>query len=73
MRVGPWLTQQCHALYRVQVPTSNPDEGTIAAATATLHSLAAVKDAEKSPVDRYALPVTGNMEVRGCGYPTHLS
>ncbi|PNW86685.1 hypothetical protein CHLRE_02g095072v5 [Chlamydomonas reinhardtii] len=44
------------------VPTQNPDASTIAAATQTLHNLAAAKDVDKLPVDRYALPVTGNME-----------
>ncbi|GFR48726.1 hypothetical protein Agub_g10683 [Astrephomene gubernaculifera] len=44
------------------VPTPNPDESTVAAATATLHSLAAAKDVDKAPQDRYALPISGNME-----------
>ncbi|GIL80437.1 hypothetical protein Vretimale_16123 [Volvox reticuliferus] len=44
------------------VPTPNPDEATVAASTATLHSLAAAKDVDKVPVDRFALPITGNME-----------
>ncbi|PNH01017.1 hypothetical protein TSOC_013123 [Tetrabaena socialis] len=44
------------------VPTQNPDAATVAAATATLVELASAKDVDKTPVDRYALPVTGNMD-----------
>ncbi|KXZ50060.1 hypothetical protein GPECTOR_18g4 [Gonium pectorale] len=44
------------------VPTPNPDSATVEAATETLHSLAAAKDVDKVPVDRFALPITGNME-----------
>ncbi|KAG2487081.1 hypothetical protein HYH03_014326 [Edaphochlamys debaryana] len=44
------------------VPTQNPDPSTIDAARETLRSLAAAKDVDKPPVDRYALPITGNMD-----------
>mmetsp|Transcript_172 Transcript_172/g.285 ORF Transcript_172/g.285 Transcript_172/m.285 type:complete len:146 (-) Transcript_172:100-537(-) len=43
------------------VPSSNPDPASVFAATALLQNLSCLKDTDKLPHERFALPVTGNM------------
>ena len=44
------------------MPSSNPSPEAMTDATQTLSSMSVLKDTEKPPHERYALPVTGNME-----------
>lgn len=44
------------------IPMPNPDQATIMAATAKLGEFASLKDTDKQPAERFALPLTGNME-----------
>uniref|UniRef100_A0A7S0RVE5 Uncharacterized protein n=1 Tax=Chlamydomonas leiostraca TaxID=1034604 RepID=A0A7S0RVE5_9CHLO len=44
------------------VPAPQPDPKDVASASALLHELSSLKDTDKMPHERFALPVTGNME-----------
>lgn len=44
------------------IPTSNPDKATVAEAAAIINRLSTLKETDKLPTERYALPVTGSME-----------
>lgn len=44
------------------VPAPHPNPNDVAQATSMLHELSSVKNIDKLPHERYALPVTGNME-----------
>jgi len=44
------------------VPQSNPSLDVVATSTATLTSMSCLKDTDKLPQERFALPLTGNME-----------
>lgn len=41
------------------VPASNPDPASVALANTLLHDLSCLKDTDKLPHERFALPVTG--------------
>ncbi|GFH29965.1 flagellar associated protein [Haematococcus lacustris] len=44
------------------VPTQNPNGSAIQAATTLLQDLSSLKNTDKQPHERFALPVTANME-----------
>lgn len=44
------------------IPTSNPGPEVVQAAMTTLHNMSSIKDSDKTPGERFALPLTGNME-----------
>mmetsp|Transcript_459 Transcript_459/g.541 ORF Transcript_459/g.541 Transcript_459/m.541 type:complete len:143 (-) Transcript_459:415-843(-) len=44
------------------IPTSNPDQKTMEEAKQTIFNIASLKYSDLLPVERFALPVTGNME-----------
>jgi len=44
------------------VPSSNPSPDAVSEATAVLNTMSVVKDTDQAPHERYALPVTANME-----------
>jgi hypothetical protein len=44
------------------VPAQNPDQGSVGAATTLLKDMSCLKDTDKMPHERFALPVTANME-----------